>query len=209
MEFIPVLMQITILVFAVIIHEVSHGYVAYMLGDPTAKDEGRLTLNPIPHIDPMMSIIIPAFLIITNAGFILGGAKPVPINPNYFKNHKRDVMLTSLAGPGSNILLAIISAGLLKVALLFPAIDSDGLRTFLALSVMINVMLAVFNLIPIPPLDGSKVLAYFLPDRLAWSYMRFEQYGLIVILVLMATGLLGVIMKPIYLFVHWIMGLLV
>src|SRR5512142_3375244 len=106
MNAVDIIMQVAVLVFAVIVHEVSHGFVAYRLGDPTAKEAGRLTLNPIPHIDPFMSIILPAFLIFSGSPFVIGGAKPVPINPAYFRHHKRDVLLVSLAGPGSNMLLA-------------------------------------------------------------------------------------------------------
>lgn len=209
MDIINIAMQLTVLIFAVIIHEVSHGFVAYKLGDPTAKQEGRLTLNPISHIDPVWSIVIPAILIFTHAGFIIGGAKPVPINPGYFKNNRRDVMLTSLAGPGSNILLAVISALALKGAMMVPMLDSSGTRLFLVTSVMINIMLAAFNLVPIPPLDGSKVLAFFLPEDIAWKYLSLETYGLIIVLLLAATGLISFIMQPILVFTQWIVGLLV
>jgi Zn-dependent protease len=190
--------QIIVLIFAVIVHEVSHGYVAYKLGDPTAKQQGRLTLNPLPHIDPVWSILIPAFLIFTHAGFVIGGAKPVPINPMYFKHHRRDIMLTGFAGPGSNLLLALISILLMKLVRMIPGFYSDGLNIFLYYNVIINVGLAVFNLIPIPPLDGSKVLAFFLPARMELAYLRLERFGMIILIGLLATGLLGYIFTPIF-----------
>jgi len=207
-DIITIVMQIIVLVSAVIVHEVSHGYVAYILGDPTAKEEGRLTLNPIPHIDPFMSILLPAFLILTNAGFVIGGAKPVPINPGYFKHHKRDTMLTSLAGPGSNLVMMIFSVLLLKLVIILPALHYDWLVNFLKIAININMLLAAFNMIPIPPLDGSKVLAFFLPDSLAWKYMNLGQFGMIAIIILMATNLLGYMMLPFKLFAYWVIGLI-
>ncbi|PKL92776.1 MAG: site-2 protease family protein [Candidatus Goldiibacteriota bacterium HGW-Goldbacteria-1] len=193
-----IIIQIVVLIFAVVVHEVSHGLVANKLGDPTAKDMGRLTLNPLPHIDPFMSIILPAMLIFTGSPFVIGGAKPVPVNPAYFKNHKKDMMLVSLAGPGSNILLAVVFALILKAVLLFPALESQGLFMFLKYGIMLNVILAAFNLIPIPPLDGSKVLMGFMPDRMMYSYMKLEPYGLFIVIGLLAFGILDVIFKPIY-----------
>ncbi len=197
-DLIKILIQIAVLIFAVIVHEVAHGFVAYKLGDPTAKYSGRLTLNPIPHIDPFMSILLPALMIVTGMPFIIGGAKPVPVNPIYFQNHKRDVMLVSAAGPLSNILLAIISALLLKFLFMFEFLRSVGLSLVLGYSVLINIILATFNLIPIPPLDGSKILMGLLPDELAYKFAKLEPYGFFIILILLMTGILQLFLSPIF-----------
>lgn len=197
-DLIKTLIQIAVLVFAVIVHEVAHGYIAYKLGDPTAKVEGRLTLNPLPHIDPFMSVLLPFLMIASGMPFILGGAKPVPVNPLYFQNHKRDVMLVSAAGPLSNILLAIISALLLKFLFSFEFLRSAGLSLVLGYSVIINTILAAFNLIPIPPLDGSKILMGFLPDEVAYKYASLERFGIFIILILMMLGILQLFLYPIF-----------
>lgn len=208
MDIYTIIIQITVLVFGVIVHEVSHGFVAYKLGDPTAKQMGRLTLNPLPHIDPFMSIILPAILIFTHAGFIIGGAKPVPINPMYFKHQKRDIMLTGLAGPVSNLLIAILAVLVLKLTKIMPAMASNGLNMFLYYSVIINVVLAVFNLLPIPPLDGSKVLAFFLSPSLERAYLRLEPFGMWILILLLATGLLNHIFSPVFNLITQILSLL-
>jgi Zn-dependent protease len=202
------LIQIAVLVFAVIIHEVSHGYVAYKLGDPTAKYSGRLTLNPLAHIDPFMSILLPGFMIATGMPFIIGGAKPVPINPNYFTNHKRDVMLVSAAGPFSNILLAIIGILLLKIAAMFDFLKTPGLLLLLQYTIIINVVLAAFNLIPIPPLDGSKILMGFLPDEAAYNYSKLEPYGIFIILILMGLGILQIFLMPMFIILEKLIRLI-
>ncbi len=162
-------------ILAITVHEVSHGYVAYLLGDPTAHNAGRLTLNPVPHFDPIGTLMI---LVI---GF--GWAKPVPVNPAYFREPQKGMMYTALAGPASNLILAIVLGLLLKVALFLPdAIVSPVVR-FINFGIMINVILMAFNLLPIPPLDGSRVVAYLLPPDLSMKYQQLEQYGLIPVLV--------------------------
>ncbi len=197
MDIINILMQVAVLIFAVIIHEVAHGFVAYKLGDPTAKFAGRLTLNPIPHIDPVWSILIPGFLILSGSSFIIGGAKPVPINPAYFKKHKRDVMIVSASGPASNLLLMLLSVLFLKITLMVPGLrQMMGLNLFLSVSILINFILAIFNLIPVPPLDGSKILMGLLPDEWAYRYERLGMMGLLIVVVLIMTGGLRLILYP-------------
>ncbi|GIW67187.1 MAG: site-2 protease family protein [Candidatus Parcubacteria bacterium] len=160
-----------ILIYSIILHEISHGYVAYKLGDPTAKYEGRLSLNPIPHIDPIGTILLPALTFLTS-GFIFGWAKPVPYNPYNLKNPNRDSIYIALAGPLTNICLAIIFSFLYKF---FP------LQAFL-FGLRINLVLAFFNLLPIPPLDGSKILLTKIPLEI---YQYLEIYGFILIIIFM------------------------
>jgi len=169
---------------AIIIHEVSHGWVADRLGDPTARLAGRLTLNPIPHIDIIGTIILPLTLILFGSPFVFGWAKPVPIDPYNLKDPKRDTALISLAGPGSNILLAIIlSISLRIIYYFFPA--SDAIFNLLSLLIVLNISLAIFNLIPIHPLDGGKILVGILPDKEARIVDIFlNRFGLILLVIL-------------------------
>lgn len=171
--------QILILIFSVVIHEVSHGAVAYAMGDSTAKDEGRLTLNPLKHLDPFGSVILPTITYLLG-GFIFGWARPVPYNPYNLKNQKYGPGLVGAAGPLSNILVALVFGLLLRFG------GGLGLPPqFLQISIFIvflNLILAIFNLIPIPPLDGSKVLFALLPERAYDLETFFEKYGLIILL---------------------------
>ncbi len=197
-----IVQQIVILappfLFALTIHEYCHGYVASCFGDPTARTMGRLTLNPLKHLDPLGVL---AFIIMK-----IGWAKPVPVDPRYFKNPMKDMIWVSLAGPGANILTAIASAvlawlialltPLLPGALLFPLIQ------MLAASIWINIVLAIFNLLPIPPLDGSKVLVGLLPRRQADLYIKLEPFGFLILLALFYLGILQEILIPVIGFAH-------
>jgi Zn-dependent protease len=178
MEF---LFVVIILIMSVVIHEVSHGYAALALGDPTAKYQGRLTLNPISHLDPIGSFLVP-LLGYFAGGFIIGWAKPVPFNPYNLRNQKWGQAIVAVAGPLSNISLAIIFALIIR----FAAGSGFLTQSFMSLAgfvVLINITLAIFNLIPIPPLDGSKILFAFLPFK--WQSIResFEKYGLILVFI--------------------------
>lgn len=179
--------------FALTVHEVAHGLIAHRLGDPTAARLGRLTLNPLKHLDPLGAI---AFLIMK-----IGWAKPVPVNPVYFRNPERGMLWVSLAGPGANLLLALASglgARLLALAVPhLPAFFWWPALQMLGASIWINIVLAVFNLLPIPPLDGSKILAGFLPRGPAAAFARMEPFGFILLLVLFYTGVLWKIIMPI------------
>jgi Zn-dependent protease len=192
-EFLPLL---PILLFSVIIHEISHGWMALRLGDPTARDLGRLTLNPIPHIDPIGSILVPAISLLSAGTVFIAWAKPVPVNPMYFRNVRRDDILVSIVGPISNLILALACALLYVVveSSLGPVntmSDGAGRETVLFLlkmfsfGISMNIFLAVFNLLPVPPLDGSHVVASLLPPEAGERYRRVGFAGIFIILVLM------------------------
>jgi Zn-dependent protease len=183
---------IPILLFSVVVHEYAHGYVANRWGDPTAAMLGRLTLNPLPHIDPIGSVLIPALLLLTPGGFLFGWAKPVPVNPDNYRNKKWGDVTVSLAGPASNVLLALLFTALWIVTLLLlgsiPALEriyDAGLERIFLVALQLNLILACFNLLPIPPLDGSHVVANFLPRRLAYSYMSLARYGFLILMLLL------------------------
>ncbi|MEG2172116.1 MAG: site-2 protease family protein [Desulfovibrionaceae bacterium] len=185
----------------IILHEVAHGWVASRRGDPTARQLGRLTLNPVPHIDPT-GLLVFALTSLTGS-FVFGWAKPVPVDTRYFRNPVRDMMLVALAGPLTNFALALGFALLLRgaVVALPPSVWMDnssyvfGLQMLQA-GIIINCGLAWLNLLPIPPLDGSKVLAYFLPTDWAWRYMDAGRYGFVVLLLLLMSGGLGYVLGP-------------
>lgn len=169
------------LLIALVCHEVAHGFVAYLLGDPTAKSQGRLTLNPLKHLDPIGTV---AFFFVH-----FGWAKPVPVNPNYFKNPRQGMLLTAIAGPGTNFLLATLFALAMHIMQTIPFMSGSVTESILVplygmcqAGVFVNIILGVFNLIPIPPLDGSSVLAYFLPPQAAYKYMSLSRYGFLILI---------------------------
>lgn len=184
--------------FAITLHEAAHGWVANKLGDPTAKQLGRITINPIKHIDPMGTIVVPLFLAMISP-FVMGWAKPVPVEPRYFKSPLVDMALVAVAGPVSNFFMACIWAMFIK--LVYLSLDQSQTLVFLAEmgknGIIINIVLMVLNLLPIPPLDGGRVVAGVLPPRIALPYMQLERFGMIIILLLLVSGILGKIMWPI------------
>uniref|UniRef100_A0A7V0Z6M8 Site-2 protease family protein n=1 Tax=candidate division WOR-3 bacterium TaxID=2052148 RepID=A0A7V0Z6M8_UNCW3 len=184
-RFLELLLSLPPLLLALTVHEYFHGFVAYRMGDPTAKFAGRLTFNPLKHIDPIGFI---AFLL-----FRFGWAKPVPVNPYNFYNYKKGMVLTSIAGPGSNLGLAFISGMIIRIAGVFLATPSLlPLAIMLRLCLFYNLILCAFNLIPIPPLDGSNVLFYLLPDRHAHIRYQLERYGFIILVGLILIDNLGI-----------------
>jgi len=184
--------------FAITVHEVAHGWVAMKLGDPTAKMMGRLTLNPLKHIDPIGTVAVPAVLMLIG-GFVFGWAKPVPITWENLKNPRRDVALVALAGPASNLVMAIFWALVMKFALMFSH-STDALLFPLVLmgsaGVTINLIFMVLNLLPILPLDGGRVVEALLPEPLSSKYSKLENYGLFIILGLLFLGALSWLLSP-------------
>jgi len=181
-----ILLQFVVLIFAITIHEFAHGLVAYKLGDPTAKYMGRLTLNPIAHIDPFGTIILPLLLTLAHIPPI-GWAKPVPVDFMSLKNPKRDMLWVGLAGPFANFLIAIALSVVIK---LFPMLAHTIIGQVIFFGIIINMILALFNLIPIPPLDGSRIVSALLPYQYVASYNKIQPYGFLIIVILLWTGVL-------------------
>ena len=200
---IPMLLTLAVLLFAVVIHEYAHGWMAYLCGDGTAKYSGRLTLNPLAHIDPFMTILMPIFFYFT-LGFAIGGAKPVPINPYNFRNPHRAIIKVSLAGPVSNFILAVIFA-LLVWLMKIIGIYGGLLSAVFEFSVFLNLLLGMFNLIPIPPLDGSKILIAVLPRQYAHRVENIGMFGIILVILFINIFWRALIMivLGIYRFLLW------
>lgn len=173
------------ILIAIVCHEFAHGFMAYVLGDNTAKNSGRLTLNPIKHIDPVGFICMLIFR--------FGWAKPVPINPNNFKNRKRDTFLVSIAGIGTNFIIAILIA----IILVYFPISNIYLHNILLVTMMYNIMLGVFNILPFPPLDGSKMLASLLPSKIEYYFYKYERYFYFILILFIATNWISRIISPI------------
>lgn len=209
-SFSAILARFIVLFFAITVHEFSHGYAAYKLGDPTAKYSGRLSLNPLAHLDPIGALCMLLFR--------FGWAKPVPINPMYFRNRKRDTAITALAGPVANILLALISVILLAplIVFVFPNHSNfitEFLYRLLIECIGVNMSFAAFNLIPFPPLDGSKVLGIFLSAENYNTLLQYERFGFPILILLSFTGLLSnaisFITTPIAAFLQFVLNLLI
>lgn len=190
MDILTIAISIVVLVFSAILHEVMHGYVAEQLGDPTARLMGRLTLNPLKHLDPFLSVLLPLLLIFSGSPVIFGGAKPVPVDPYNLRDGRKDLALVSLAGPMTNVALAVIAAGLIH-ALSFVSFSSGILTLILSIIVQYNILLAIFNLLPIPPLDGSKIFSLVLPDREAAAYLSIGQIGIFILFLFLAFPIAG------------------
>jgi Zn-dependent protease len=204
-QLVQVVLLVAVLIFSVVVHEVAHAWQARREGDDTAERLGRITLNPIPHLDPIGSVILPALLALTG-GVIFGWAKPVPVNPLNYREYVAGDIRVSLAGIVSNLLLAALAtlaAGIVvKLSMLVGALSGVGnvLLTALDYAILINLILAFFNLIPIPPLDGSHVLAHLLPREAAHRYRRLARYGLLIVmgLIFLAPGLINAFLWPVY-----------
>jgi Zn-dependent protease len=185
--------------FAIVLHEVAHGWVADKLGDNTARFMGRLTLNPLKHIDPIGTILIPVILLVSGSPFLFGYAKPVPVNFGKLNNPKRDMIWVALAGPVTNLVLALISTLVLAIALQMPASASwvtEPLALMCQASIIINMVLFIFNLLPLPPLDGGRVAVGLLPGPMAYQLSRIEPYGFLIIVLLLVFGVLQSIIGP-------------
>ncbi|MCK6542633.1 site-2 protease family protein [bacterium] len=202
------LIYLPVLILAVVVHECAHGLVAKWCGDDTAYREGRITLNPISHVDLWGTIIVPLVLALSSAGLMFGWAKPVPVNSNNFRHFRRDDILVSMAGPASNFIIAFISAlFIVLLSLVWKAASPDSASslqfgefalTILKYSIQINLLLALFNLVPIPPLDGSHVVASLLPPHLGEQYRSLGFIGLFILVVMMSLGVINAAIGPFF-----------
>lgn len=188
--------------FAITLHEAAHGYVARLFGDQTAFVAGRITLNPLKHIDPVGTIIVPIAILLVSklaggGGFLFGWAKPVPVSFGNLRHPKRDMIWVAAAGPGANLFMAIAWALFLKLLLVFGLNETFFVEMAKA-GIFVNIGLMALNLLPVPPLDGGRIAVGLLPHRLAWQFSRIEPYGLFIILILLATNTLGFFLVPFY-----------
>jgi Zn-dependent protease len=197
--------------FAISLHEVAHGWVASFFGDKTAKMTGRLSLNPLKHIDPIGTVLVPILMLVVS-NFVFGWAKPVPVDPRNMRNPRRDMAIVALAGPISNLLMAFCWGGIAKLGIYLEQNGSEWFGTPLILmggaGIMINVVLAVLNLLPLPPLDGGRIFSSILPRRSAYYLSMLEPYSFFILVLLMFTGVLSRVMgPPVYILINWIGGL--
>jgi Zn-dependent protease len=197
-------------IFAITLHEAAHGYIAKAFGDRTAEMLGRITLNPLRHIDPIGTVLVPAMLYLT-AGpqFIFGWAKPVPVNFGNLRHPKRDMLWVAAAGPLANFAMAFFWTLVLRLALADAGSAQAGLALMARIGISVNLVLMALNLLPIPPLDGGRIAVSLLPGRASAAYARVEPFGFLVIVVLMFTPLLGILIRPVRDFGAWLLGLLV
>lgn len=187
-------------VLAITLHEAAHAWLASRLGDPTARLQGRVSVNPLRHVDPVGTLLVPALILLASkalgaSGLLFGWAKPVPVDASAFRSPRRDLGLVAAAGPGANLLMAIGWASLLKL-LLLGAVQVEFLLLMAQAGILCNIGLAVLNLLPVPPLDGGRIVASVLPMRAAIAWYRLERFGLLIVLALLATGVLGAIITP-------------
>lgn len=197
------IVTLSIFFLAVIIHEYAHGWVAWKLGDPTAKIAGRLTLNPLAHIDPIGTIFLPLILLMTHSPVVFGWAKPVPVDFHSLGNPKKDMIWVGLAGPGANILFAILLSFILKISIIA---ENPLFLAILNSAIIINLVLALFNILPIPPLDGSRVAMGILPRELSMQYAKLEPYGFVIIFGLLYLGIVGSIIWPLVIYLAKVLG---
>jgi Zn-dependent protease len=185
-------------IFAITLHEAAHGYAARHFGDPTAWQMGRISLNPLRHIDPVGTIVIPiAILLFSGGSFLFGYAKPVPVDFGRLRNPKQDMFWVAAAGPGANLFMALCWAFLLKMAWLLPSSEFTlPLSEMSKIGIMVNCVLMVLNLLPLPPLDGGRIAVSLLPHNLAWKFAQLERWGFPILLLLLFTGILGAVMNP-------------
>jgi len=187
--------------FGITLHEAAHGYVARLLGDPTAFEAGRISLNPVRHIDPVGTIAVPLFLLFSTkllggAGLLFGWAKPVPVNWQRLRRPKQDMLWVALAGPASNLFMAILWAISLRMMASFEFMVEDFWVQMAIAGIQVNLVLMALNLFPLPPLDGGRIVFSLLPHNIAWQYARLEPYGLVILIVLMMTGILWQVLRP-------------
>lgn len=183
------------IIFAITVHEASHGYVAKYFGDMTAQNEGRITLNPLKHIDPFGTILLPALTIMLG-GILFGWAKPVPVNFAQLRNPKKDMLWVAAAGPASNLVMAVLWALVMKFSSMAPAAFVMPLILMAKAGITINVVLMILNLLPLPPLDGGRIAVSLLPGKLAYPFSKLERYGFVILIVLLFTGVLSKILEP-------------